>query len=402
MKRTMSGSSAPGTQEITRPRLVLFLGLLVIWGAVELLAFGLTVGLNSSLTQPILARGTVVSHHRNGLRELVQAPDPRAQFDTLLGWSYRPSFARGGDTINSQGLRSAREYGPRTGQRRVAAFGDSFVYCVEVANPDCWLRRLEGGYPVEALNYGVGGYGVDQAFLRYLREGDDLDPDIVLIGFAPVDLGRTVNRYRGFISPLEGPWFKPRFYRSGPGLVLMETPAGTPGEAESLLSTIQGIRQAGDGDYWYRPALYENPLYLVSPVFRLASEAWLRVSRRSLDPDRLYVDGVFNTSSEAFQIQARLLRSFVDSVAADGFEPLVVMLPGGEDLRRTAAASPPTYAPLLETLGAERIPVFDPAGEILAAGGDISSLFAAGGHYSPRGNALLAGAVARRLQVVAP
>jgi len=63
---------------------------------------------------------------------------------------------------------------------------------------------------LNVLNYGIGGYGFDQAFLRFQREGIALRPDVVLIGFAPDDLGRLVNVYRRFISSRELPLAKPR------------------------------------------------------------------------------------------------------------------------------------------------------------------------------------------------
>src|SRR2546425_487125 len=83
----------------------------------------------------------------------------------------------------------------------VAALWNSFVYCNEVKNEDSWPAQIELMYPgIEVLNYGVGGYGVDQAYLRFLAEGSRLSPRIVVIGFATDDLSRVVNVYRRFRS----------------------------------------------------------------------------------------------------------------------------------------------------------------------------------------------------------
>ena len=89
---------------------------------------------------------------------------------------------------------------PRRGLCVSLLFGDSFVYGNEVSDDDAWCAVLEASSDaLEVLNYGVGGYGLDQAFLRFQREGMALHPDVVLIGFTPDDLGRVVNVYRRFI-----------------------------------------------------------------------------------------------------------------------------------------------------------------------------------------------------------
>jgi hypothetical protein len=143
--------------------------------------------------------------------------------DSALGWRYRAGFRKGGDAISAQGLRADRVYAarPAAGVVRVAAFGDSYVYGNEVGNDDSWPTQLERSAPdVEVLNYGVGGYGVDQAYLRYLAEGRALAPQVVIIGFAPVDLPRLVNRYRRFLDDRELALAKPRFVLRGGALAL--------------------------------------------------------------------------------------------------------------------------------------------------------------------------------------
>lgn len=376
--------------------------VLLLWAVTEVGAILLTPVVNSVLTEPVLTRGRVLASHRAKLDEFLAQPQPRARFDPALGWAYRPAFARGGDTINQQGLRSSREYSSETDRPRIAAFGDSFVYCNEVANPDCWVAQLETQYGIDALNYGVGGYGLDQALLRYAREGAALSPDVVLIGFTPDDLGRVVNRYRGFISPSEGPWFKPRFLLEGDRLVRMDSPAESAEEARSLLNSIPGIRAAGASDHWYRPTIYENPLYRFSPTFRLAFHVWHRVSSRALNPDRLYDGGVFHPESEAFRLQLAIFSSFVDTVRAQGRQPVILFMPTAEDMGRIRNGDSSTYAPLVARLEQGDVRVLDPVREMEESIDDIPALFAPGGHYSPLGNATLARAVASYLELEDP
>ena len=64
---------------------------------------------------------------------------------------------------------------PPPGSLRIAAFGDSFTHGDEVPNEDTWQEILMRAHPdVEAMNFGVGAYGLDQAFLHYQRDGADI------------------------------------------------------------------------------------------------------------------------------------------------------------------------------------------------------------------------------------
>ena len=137
------------------------------------------------------------------VRELLSnQQDGRLAIDSVLGWRARSGYSSANHTISMQGLRGDREYSqmPGPGVARIAAYGDSFTYGSEVSNSESWPAQMEQAFPhVEVLNYGVPGFGTDQAYIRYMQEGRELSPSIVLISFAPVDIRRAVNVYRRFI-----------------------------------------------------------------------------------------------------------------------------------------------------------------------------------------------------------
>ena len=87
-----------------------------------------------------------------------------------------------------------------SGVLRAAAFGASFVFSNDVDDTSAWEYDIERGFPgIEVPNYGVTAYGVDQAYIEYLARGRDLHPQVVIVGFAPDDLTRLVNVYRGSV-----------------------------------------------------------------------------------------------------------------------------------------------------------------------------------------------------------
>jgi hypothetical protein len=103
--------------------------------------------------------------------------------------------------------------GPRLGmsfsgvpaRHRIAIVGDSFTFGLEVRYEETWGHQLELalGQGYQVLNFGVDGYGVDQAYLRYKRDVLSWHPEIVILGVINDDLRRTMGVY-GFLTFQEG------------------------------------------------------------------------------------------------------------------------------------------------------------------------------------------------------
>ena len=80
------------------------------------------------------------------------------------------------------------------------------------------------------LNFGVHGYGIDQATLRLRDEALAYAPDLVILGFIADDVERDVLSFRDFA--------KPRFALAGGALQLGNVPVPTP---EQVLARPQGL-----------------------------------------------------------------------------------------------------------------------------------------------------------------
>lgn len=397
-----SAPSVAASAPTTRSRFVfwamlgLFLCVLIEGGArlVE-------VASRYALVEAIRSRSAILREQSERIAIFLEgARTSREELDADLGWRYRPGFASPTDHINHQGLRALREYGPVAAPHtlRVAAYGDSFVYGNEVSDSDAWCALLEGVSPgLEVLNYGVGGYGLDQAYLRYRREGRALGPEVVLIGFTPDDLRRVVNVYRRFVSTQEWPLAKPRFLlHDDQSLELLPNPLSTTAAYQRLVSDPRSVRSLGAHDLWYEGIVYEHPLYDVSATLRVGYAAWRRAQRRWLDPDRLMRNGVFNEGSTAFRLQVALLRAFTDAIRADSAIPVVVMLPNRASVENVRQGSSAEYAPLSDALARQHITVWDGV-SAFGRSGPVEGLFAAGGHYSPTGNRAIAAWLSTRL-----
>ena len=107
---------------------------------------------------------------------------------------------------NGQGFRAERDFSKQVppGRLRVICSGDSFTLGYGVANDQTWCARLEDIDPrFESVNMGQGGYGVDQAYLWYRRDGTRLDHDVHIFAFIFDDFHRMQERtFLGYEKPV--------------------------------------------------------------------------------------------------------------------------------------------------------------------------------------------------------
>ncbi|MEM7309312.1 MAG: SGNH/GDSL hydrolase family protein [Planctomycetota bacterium] len=141
-----------------------------------------------------------------GIRE-----ELHCQYDPDLGWSHRASVHVGdlygkhrALTTNARGFRATEEYTDEVpeGRYRVICAGDSFTLGYGVDDAATYEAELEAQEPrLQAVNMGQGGYGVDQAYLWYKRDGVRLDADLVLFVFIAPDFERMLDaRFNGQYS----------------------------------------------------------------------------------------------------------------------------------------------------------------------------------------------------------
>ena len=98
-----------------------------------------------------------------------------AQFDSELGYvlsNYLPLEGVGGSatvsTVQSNGARTSFLYAGR--KCRINTYGDSFTLCHQVSDGETWQEYLAAHLGEPVRNFGMGGYGVYQAYRRMVRE----------------------------------------------------------------------------------------------------------------------------------------------------------------------------------------------------------------------------------------
>ena len=124
--------------------------------------------------------------HKAALHTLLKNQSTYGKYSPDLGWTIKKNGTSPLFQANAQGLRGDRDYSlkPPPNIVRIATFGDSFTHGDEVKNKQTWQEKLNSiDQNLEILNFGVNGYGLDQSFLRYQKDGVKFNSHIVLIGF---------------------------------------------------------------------------------------------------------------------------------------------------------------------------------------------------------------------------
>jgi hypothetical protein len=314
-------------------------------------------------------------------------------YDADLGWTNRPG-SRTRDNryaANSAGLRADREYTKTIpdGVLRVSLFGDSFIHGHDVDLPASLAPQLETalaarGLKSEALNFGVGGFGMDQAYLRYSRDGGRFDTDIVVEGLQLENVARHLMVFRLIAAPLSKiPFSKPRYYFEGPSLLVANRPTVPPERVPDTLANFDRSRLR-KFDHFYSEKHVPR---------------WYRHSRLvAVIEDALHKNDVAHADvmapgSEGLRITYALLERFRNDVAATRKPFLLVYLPLKGNLQAQLEGGSDPWEPLLAPLRGT-FTIVDPTPQLLAIAKEKGVDAVAPGHYSGEGNKAVAEALA--------
>ena len=314
-------------------------------------------------------------------------------FDTDLGWVFKPTTTSiRYTTFDERGARRSLE-APQSVGRWLAAYGDSFTFGEDVADDQTWPAYLSKilGLPVD--NYGVAGYGPDQALLRlerHLKAGRK--PAAAILGILSENIARVVNVYRHYyITTSEVMNFKPTLIVNEDKSTWAANPLRKLDNRESLLAAVSA---ADATDFWatyneQRPepgfphliSALDTFHYLVFRVRRW-QDLW------QLDAPRTRLRGVIDR--------------FVETSTTNGLQPVVLMIPMGLDLRARDNGEDWTYRGLVTQLREDYavgdLTVIDPLEHDFASARFNLQPFA--GHASPYGNRILAEITARYFDIL--
>lgn len=307
-----------------------------------------------------------------------------------FGWTHRPSVEKEKEEFsyrtNAQGLRASQEYSqsPLPGKLRIAFFGDSFIHGDEVAFEDSLAVQFEQKFlgKAESLNFGVSGYGTDQALLMYEKNGQSYQPHVVILGFLTEHIARNVNRFRRFyIDELENPFLsKPRFILNNNQLELVTPTTYTPVEVAQFIRKNE-LYLLGKDDYFFEPRLYETQWFHHSAFLREWQTRYLKQkAKRKANIPLLYQE------EDVLEISVQILKRFAETAKQKGAVPLVITFHFLQDFEKWSEQGH-YWKILIERAQKLGVPILD-IGEILQRDQHFmqqpSQFFLPQGHYSAK------------------
>jgi hypothetical protein len=176
-----------------------------------------------------------------------------AQFDPELGYilgNYLPTDGMDRSatisTVQSNGARTSFVYAGK--KCRINTYGDSFTQCQQVSDAETWQEYLAGHLGEPIRNFGVGGYGVYQAYRRMVREEKtDHGAEYVIFYIWGDDHTRSLLRCRHaiisqWLNDQGGRFFQSNFWSN----LEMDLQTGRFVEKENLLPTRETLYQMTD------------------------------------------------------------------------------------------------------------------------------------------------------------
>jgi hypothetical protein len=339
-------------------------------------------------------------------REVIDAylHDPGSYFvhDPDLGWTNRPNACSRDKMYcaNSFGLRADRDYTASipAGTLRLSLFGDSFMHGNDVQAADTIAPQLEEilasrGVKAEALNFAVGAYGFDQAWLRHQRDGVQFDTDVVVQGVQIENASRDLTVFRMIAFPSTAiPFSKPRFFLRDNQLDVVNRPTIEPERIPAALANFHRspLRKY---DVWYTEK-YRHHWYSGSRLIATAVEL-LRARKTGTTEAQPW--DVTSPDGEATKVTLAILDRERADVEKRGKRLMFVYLPLRESVEAAMSGKPDPWAARAARITA-RFKVVDTMPRFVAYAREhgIDSLFRT--HYSREGNRLIAEAIADELR----
>lgn len=299
-------------------------------------------------------------------------------FDEKLGWDRQPVMRNLGKDKNYF----------------AQSYGDSFVYCSEVPEEDSWQAYFRSLTGKAIANFGVGGYGIDQAVLKFEEFHKSLDTEVAILGIYRQMHLRNLSHQYVYLTHAEHNRFafKPIFSRQSDGYDVSYPPCNN---AECLLDLLKNRKDE------LEPFLERHDYFFVKNKSLAANRFPRTLMLPKMWPELAYQkygsvqEKHFFPTDEAVDLSSHLVRRFVDKCRKENIQPLILLIYSVRDLETIRYGNKPDEI-FVDGLRKEQIPFLDTSEFILEnwPHDRLRELKAEGPHFAAQGNHLVAQALA--------
>jgi len=276
---------------------------------------------------------------------------------------------------------------PTPGNACVSLYGDSFTQSAN-DHEHAWSNVLSKRLNCRVANFGIGGYGSDQALIRFEENVDD-EAGVVILAHLTENIVRNLNQSRVLLGSRWG--LKPRFIldNSENGLTLVPLPGSSAREA---IDMVQAPELHLEHEY-FRPGGPSGISRLTFPYFvsmlRLFNDDHVRskISGRPWYMQYYEVDH----PSRGLEVTSRIVARFHRVAAERGKISVSILLPTPLDFEYFRKTGTWVYGSLIDRVSDFGYEMVDLSPLFLNAIGDrdYRELFS-GTHFTAEGDVLLA------------
>lgn len=275
--------------------------------------------------------------------------------DNLLGWPSPDEFGNGVE-YDLKGSRIVPSFSDEY-QSCVSLYGDSFTWSAEVDNEHAWGNVLSKLVSCRVANYGVGGYGSDQAYIRFRRNTND-ESSIVFLNHLSENILRNVNQFRDLLYPGTGLGFKPRFIINEKGILeLLPLPTF---DVTQYKDVVMHPNKYFKNEYFIPGGTSGLTLasfpYTISIIKALKH---FRIKAKLHDEPSYLEFYKKNHASRALEITSAILEAFYNDAIERGKIPIITIIPTGRDLLYFLKYDVWPYDSLIDKLSDHDILVFN-------------------------------------------
>lgn len=360
---------------------------------------------------------------KNGLEKFF-----KIGYDPELGWTRKPNTSKREDSftgkksyhINSKGSRLNPRY--ENLKTKIITFGDSFTFCREVDDNETWQHYLSKLQKYNVANFGVGNYGLDQAFLRFKRELPNYkNAKLVIVGIVPETILRNLTVWKHYSEYGNTFGFKPRFALERNKLKLIKNPMDNKDNFLRLKNVLPYVNKY---DYFYKdfkenlitfpytlsilkrarkriPLIF---LYSMTYFFEILKIDWRRLKFIPSGRVKKKISSGINnrirfySNKEASELTIAILKEFQKVAKGKKIKILFMMMPQQDDLEYMKETKDIFYKKFIEKVG-KFMPYVDLTSKFLQLKEPLSvfpsktyskSYKVYGGHYDAKGNKIVA------------
>lgn len=317
--------------------------------------------------------------------------------DPVLGW---PS--PGSKSLDATGARTA----PDAGEPNCAeVYGDSFTYGSHVANDETYAHTLSGSFGCRVGNFGIEGYGSDQALMRYIDRGS-AEASVIVLAHLTENVMRNVNQFRGLLYSTGTDGFKPRFALGPRGeLVRIPIPEIAPEHYASFVAAPEDFLE----HEYFAPGGASGTTTRGFPHILSVLRGFGHFHVRTQLRGETWYSGFYQPDhpSNGLQVTTAIFREFNRVALSRGQTPLVAIIgteldflePEERTLR--GAERPWSHQPLIDALERENIAyVNTPSAFERAMGERPPASFFFENHPTRESHAIIASAIEDRIRAL--